>query len=134
MKRAKERMKMLMATRLGTRDFEPAKAFYDQIAALLGAKKIIERPGLVGYKGEKGEAFLLGTPLAGEATSGNGTMVSFVAPDRATVAAVHAKALELGGTCEGEPGPRGLDGTGFYAAYFRDLDGNKILVGGLGIS
>jgi predicted lactoylglutathione lyase len=35
---------------------------------------------------------------------------------------VHAKALELGGTDEGAPGPRG---DGFYAAYFRDLDGNK---------
>lgn len=37
--------------------------------------------------------------------------------------AVHAKALELGGTDEGAPGPRGEQ---FYAGYFRDLDGNKL--------
>ncbi len=36
---------------------------------------------------------------------------------------LHAKALELGGTDEGAPGP---SGDGFYAAYFRDLDGNKL--------
>jgi hypothetical protein len=33
-------------------------------------------------------------------------------------------ALNLGGTDEGAPGPRG--GDGFYAGYFRDLDGNKL--------
>ena len=38
------------------------------------------------------------------------------------VDAVHAKALELGGTDEGAPGPRGEQ---IYAGYFRDLDGNK---------
>lgn len=37
---------------------------------------------------------------------------------------LHAKALELGATDEGAPGPRG-DG-GFYAGYFRDPDGNKL--------
>ena len=35
----------------------------------------------------------------------------------------HAKALELGGTDEGAPGLRFGN---FYAAYFRDLDGNKL--------
>ena len=36
-----------------------------------------------------------------------------------------AKALALGGSDEGAPGDRG---DGFYAAYFRDLDGNKLNV------
>jgi predicted lactoylglutathione lyase len=40
------------------------------------------------------------------------------------VDAFYTKALELGAVCEGKPGPRGLDG--FYAGYFRDLDGNKL--------
>ena len=39
------------------------------------------------------------------------------------VDALHAKALELGGTDEGAPG---LRGDNFYAGYFRDLDGNKL--------
>ena len=37
--------------------------------------------------------------------------------------ALHKKALALGGKDEGAPGPRG---DGFYAGYFRDLDGNKL--------
>jgi predicted lactoylglutathione lyase len=39
---------------------------------------------------------------------------------------LYAKALALGGTDEGPAGPRGL--AGFYAGYFRDLDGNKLNV------
>ena len=38
---------------------------------------------------------------------------------------MHARALELGGTDEGAPGERW---PGFYAGYFRDLDGNKLNV------
>ena len=43
------------------------------------------------------------------------------------VDAVHAKALELGGKCEGPPGVRGPGSERVYAAYFRDLDGNKLM-------
>ena len=35
-------------------------------------------------------------------------------------------ALELGGIDEGPPGLRAEGGEGFYAAYFRDLDGIKL--------
>jgi predicted lactoylglutathione lyase len=37
--------------------------------------------------------------------------------------ALHRKALQLGAKDEGPAGPRG---EGFYAGYFRDLDGNKL--------
>jgi predicted lactoylglutathione lyase len=57
------------------------------------------------------------------ATVGNGVMVSLAASSKAQVDALHRKALELGGKDEGAPGPRG---DGFYAGYFRDLDGNKL--------
>jgi len=123
---------MLSVARYGTRDLERAKLFYDEIAALLGARRAFERPELVAYKGAEGGMFLVGKPFAGEASVGNGTQVGFGAKNRATVNAVHAKALELGGTCEGPPGVRGPDPNGFYGAYFRDLDGNKVLVSSFG--
>ena len=44
---------------------------------------------------------------------------------RDKVNALHKKALALGGKDEGAVGPRG---DGFYAGYFRDLDGNKLNV------
>ena len=58
------------------------------------------------------------------ATVGNGVMVAIAVDSQEKVIALYDKAIELGGTDEGPPGPRG--DSGFYAAYFRDLDGNKL--------
>ncbi len=52
-------------------------------------------------------------------------MIAIVVDSRDKVDAFHAKALELGGSDEGEPGQRMEN---FYAGYFRDLDGNKLNV------
>jgi catechol 2,3-dioxygenase-like lactoylglutathione lyase family enzyme len=112
---------MLTVGRYGTRDLDRAGSFYDAIAGLLGAGRAFERPGLIAYKGADGAMFLIGEPLAGDASVGNGTQMGFAAPSRATVNAVYAKALELGGADPDDP-------NGFYGAYFRDLDGNKITV------
>ena len=61
------------------------------------------------------------------ATVGNGVMPALVVDSRDKVDALHAKALELGGSCEGAPGLRSEEGPqAFYGAYFRDLDGNKL--------
>ena len=57
------------------------------------------------------------------ATVGNGVMVAIAVDTPDKVDALHARALELGGSDEGAPGPRGEQ---FYAGYFRDLDGNKL--------
>ena len=57
------------------------------------------------------------------ATVGNGVMVAIAVDSPEKVDAIHARALELGGSDEGAPGPRGEQ---FYAGYFRDLDGNKL--------
>lgn len=119
---------MLSVGRYGTRDLERAKTFYDAIAEILGASRVFDRPEVVGYRGPDGGTFLIGKPFAGEATVGNGSQLGMAAPSRAAVDAVHAKALELGGSCEGAPGIRGDDPNGFYGAYFRDLDGNKLVV------
>ena len=64
-------------------------------------------------------------PFDGNAASvGNGVMVALVVDSHEKVDALHQKAMDLGGKDEGAPGPRG--DSGFYAAYFRDLDGNKL--------
>jgi predicted lactoylglutathione lyase len=52
-------------------------------------------------------------------------MVGLLVDSREKVDRVHGKALELRGKDEGAAGPRG---EGFYAGYFRDLDGNKLNV------
>ena len=50
-------------------------------------------------------------------------MAAFAAKDKAQVDRIHKLALDLGGRCEGPPGQRNPH---FYAAYFRDPDGNKL--------
>jgi catechol 2,3-dioxygenase-like lactoylglutathione lyase family enzyme len=119
---------MLRNTRYGTRDLARARTFYDAVAGILGASRMFDRDNLSAYQGPEGGMFTIGLPLAGEATVGNGTQVVFDAPSREAVEAAHAKALELGGKDEGAPGFRGPQEIGFYAAYFRDPDGNKIMV------
>ena len=59
------------------------------------------------------------------AVPGNGNMVALSAPSPDVVQKVHALALANGGSDEGAPGERM---PGFYGAYFRDLDGNKVCV------
>ena len=64
-------------------------------------------------------------PFDGQpATIGNGSMVALQAKDADQVRRLYEIALANGGVDEGAPGPRGDDG--FYAAYFRDPDGNKL--------
>ncbi len=110
---------------LGTNDLERGARFYDALAAELGVGRMMEWPKAIAWGAPGGGAGIgLTQPFDGNAASvGNGVMVALEAKDRAQVDRLHAVALEHGGTCEGPPGPRG---EGFYAAYFRDPDGNKL--------
>ena len=110
---------------VGTNNLPKAAAFYDAICKELGVGRMMENDQFVAW-GVAGGAPGIGVTKphdGGRATVGNGTMVALAATDRAQVDRVHALALSLGGGDEGAPGDRG---GGFYAAYFRDLDGNKL--------
>lgn len=110
---------------VGVSDLDKSAAFYDSLFSEIGAGRIMEMDGFVvwGTAMDK-PAFSICKPHNGEAcNSGNGNMTALVVKDSDQVAKLYNKALELGGSCEGEPGPRGEGG--FYAGYFRDLDGNK---------
>ncbi len=117
---------MIAYTTIGTNDLDRAARFYDELLAVIGGKRMMEEPGYFIAYGNSKEGAGLGVTVPFDkqpATVGNGTMVALEAKDRAQVDALYAKALELGGTDEGAPGERF---PGFYAAYFRDLDGNKL--------
>lgn len=110
---------------LGTNNLDKAKAFYDAVLAKVGAARTMDFGNSQAYGTAPDKPMLaIGTPENGApATFGNGTMMGLAAPSRAAVDATHAEALAQGGTCGGPPG---LRGDTFYAAYFRDLDGNKL--------
>ena len=98
---------MLTGARVGTHDIKRAIAFYDAVAGALGAARAIDRHGLAGWRGAAGELFMVGIPRDGETCVGNGSQLMFAAQSRDAVDTAHARALEMGGTCEGPPGPRG---------------------------
>ena len=111
---------------LGTRDFDRACAFWDSLAPDLGGKKLFPTPQGVMYRLGAGPMIMVTRPYNGEdSTPGNGNMLAINVDAEEDVARIYDKALSLGATCEGKPGPRGAFGE---FAYFRDLDGNKIAV------
>jgi catechol 2,3-dioxygenase-like lactoylglutathione lyase family enzyme len=117
---------MIGYTTFGSSDLARSGAFYDPIAAELGARRLFEDEHLILWG--RGGAGMLGaiTPHdKGAPSIGNGVMVALAARDPEQVRKVHALALSMGGPNEGDPGMR----TGaFYGAYFRDPDGNKLAV------
>ncbi len=112
---------------LGTNKFDDAAKFYDALLGELGAGRFMETDSFIAWStGAKSPAISICKPNDGnEATVGNGVMVAISVDSSAKVDAMHAKALELGGSDEGAPGARSDT---FYAGYFRDLDGNKLNV------
>ena len=115
---------------LGTNDLEKATAYYDALFGSIGIGRFMEEEGyFVAWAPEPNAPSVAVTnPFNKEpATVGNGTMVALFMESPEKVDAFHKKALELGGSNEGDPGFRPAENTsGFYAGYFRDLDGNKL--------
>lgn len=112
---------------LGTNDIKKAVDFYDQLLGTIGAGRFMETEQFVAWATAPDQPGISVTvPFNGQAaTVGNGNMVAITMDSAEKVDVFYKKAIELGATCEGEPGPRG-EIPGFYAGYFRDLDGNKL--------
>ena len=111
---------------IGTNDFDAATAFYDGLFGEMGGKRLFPTPHGLMYRVGDGAMVMVTRPYDEKpAVASNGGMLAFAVDSKDQVAKAHAKALALGGKCEGEPGPRGEWGD---FAYFRDLDGNKIAV------
>ena len=108
----------------GTNDLARAVRFFGVLMDDMGASKVYESESSAGWGWGIGTPmFIVSKPYdKNAATVGNGSMVSFDVESKEKVDNLYAKVLELGGSSEGAPG---LRGDTLYAAYFRDLDGNK---------
>jgi catechol 2,3-dioxygenase-like lactoylglutathione lyase family enzyme len=118
---------MIGYTTLGTNDFARACSFYDSLLAEVGGSRMMEEGDFVAWAspGEGGALCVIRPHDGKAATVGNGVMAAIAAESAEQVDRVYARAMSLGATDEGPPGPRG---EGFYAGYFRDPDGNKLNV------
>jgi predicted lactoylglutathione lyase len=115
---------MLGYITLGTNNLTKSAAFYDALAKELGASRAMETEKFIAWGAPNSAMLFLIKPADGNAaTVGNGVMAALPAKDSGQVDRIYKLAISLGAKDEGPPGDRG---GGFYAAYFRDLDGNKL--------
>ncbi|KOF20883.1 lactoylglutathione lyase [Ensifer adhaerens] len=120
---------------VGCSDLGRATLFYDAVLEPLG---LVQRPVTPDggpasscwiAPGQALPRFYVYEPFdRNPASVGNGSMVAFLAPASAAVDRAYAAGLAAGGTDEGAPGPRPHYGDGYYGAYLRDPDGNKVHV------
>jgi len=111
---------------IAVRDLDKSARFYQAVLGAIGYEQLETRPHTVGF-GKKYPEFWINlraamTPVAGDCGAHVGLRV------RATelVDAFHAAALEAGGSCDGAPGLRPQHGDGYYSAFIRDPDGNRV--------
>ncbi|WP_332653562.1 VOC family protein [Brevundimonas sp.] len=112
---------------VGVTDLHRAGVFYDAVLAVVGARRIMEHGAGIGY-GRTFPEFWANLPRdhRGVAVAGVGAHVCFNASDPEAVVAFHEAGLEAGGYSDGAPGPRPEYAPGYYAAFLRDPDGNKV--------
>ena len=111
---------------IGTNNKEAAEAFYDSLFEQINAIKFPANDRITMWMSEDGSKVILAIAIpydGGTASHGNGTMKAIPLDSHEAVNDMYAKAMELGATYDGEPGPRAGN---FYGAYVYDLDGNKL--------
>ena len=108
------------------RDLAAATRFYEAVLGALGFTALERRPATVGFGKQYAEFWI---NLRGDlqpASANSGAHVCFRARSTELVDAFHAAALSHGGASDGAPGLRPQHGEGYYAAFIRDPDGNRI--------
>ena len=121
---------MIAYTMVGTGDLDRARRFYDAVFAALDRTRCYSDDQVTAWGDPADDSvprFFAGYPFDGGAAGvGDGTMTAFRVDDAPRIDRLHAIALAMGGSSEGAPGPRPQYSDGFYAAYVRDPDGNKL--------
>ncbi len=121
---------MIVYTMVGTKDLDQAVRFYDPLFTQMGMIQVWRDDNSASWGNEankRAPRYSVGYPFDGaDASVGNGVMTAFQVPEAAQVDRLYEMAIQAGARGEGEPGLRPQYGDGFYAAYLRDLDGNKL--------
>jgi len=111
---------------VAVRDLDASARFYDAVLGALGMAKLEARPATVGFGKNYPEFWINLRKGLAPVPPESGAHVCFRARSAELVDAFHAAALAAGGASDGAPGLRPHHGDGYYAAFIRDLDGNRI--------
>ncbi|MBX9826733.1 MAG: VOC family protein [Xanthobacteraceae bacterium] len=111
---------------IAVRDLAAAARFYEAVLATLGYQKLADRPATIGFGKKYPEFWLNERRNMAPVDADSGAHICLRARDVETVQAFHTAALTAGGTSDGAPGPRSGQIGGYYAAFIRDPEGNRI--------
>jgi catechol 2,3-dioxygenase-like lactoylglutathione lyase family enzyme len=111
---------------LGVADLDRAARFYQAVLGAIGFAKLEVRPATIGFGKRYPEFWLNHRPIMAPVPADTGVHVCVRARSSEAVDAFHAAALAAGGSCDGPPGVRPHRTGGYYAAFVRDLDGNRV--------
>jgi catechol 2,3-dioxygenase-like lactoylglutathione lyase family enzyme len=111
---------------IAVRDLAGCGRFYEAVLAALGHTKLVTRPGSIGFGKKYPEFWLNERAVMTPADADTGTHICFRAAGTVAVDAFHIAAVQGGGRSDGAPGPRQATMGGYYAAFIRDPEGNKI--------
>jgi catechol 2,3-dioxygenase-like lactoylglutathione lyase family enzyme len=111
---------------LGVADLDRAARFYEAALGAIGFAKLEVRPATIGFGKRYPEFWLNHRAAMPRVAADTGVHVCLRAPTTAAVDAFHQAALAAGGSCDGAPGLRKHRTGGYYAAFVRDLDGNRV--------
>ena len=113
---------------IAVRDLERSTRFYATVLGTIGMTKLRTWAASSGFGKSYPEFWLNHRPGQAPLAADNGVHICLRARGIDAVDAFHAAALRAGGTSDGAPGPRPEYNENYYAAFIRDLDGNRIEV------
>ncbi|HEX2297018.1 MAG TPA: VOC family protein [Pseudonocardiaceae bacterium] len=105
-------------------DLSASAAFYDAVLAPLGGQRVLDFGEAIGFGIPPNPDFWLSPQLAGEGV--NELHIAFTAPDRETVRAFFAAAVDAGAEVLHEPRIWPEYHPNYYGAFVRDPDGNNV--------
>ncbi len=111
---------------IGVADLDTSAAFYEAVLGTLEMTCLVRREATVGFGKRYPEVWLNHRPGMSPLPASTGTHICLRARTEEAVRAFHAAALANGGSDDGAPGPRSAAMTDYFAAFIRDLDGNRL--------
>jgi catechol 2,3-dioxygenase-like lactoylglutathione lyase family enzyme len=111
---------------IAVRDLERAPRFYEAVLGAIGYAKLEVRPHTIGFGKTYPEIWLNLRASMAPHPDDSGAHVALRVRSTELVDAFHAAALAAGGTSDGAPRLRPQHGEGYYAAFIRDSDGNRV--------
>jgi catechol 2,3-dioxygenase-like lactoylglutathione lyase family enzyme len=111
---------------VSVRDLGKATRFYEAVLGAIGHRRLETRARTVGFGKEYPEFWINLRAAMAPVADDCGTHVALRVRAAELVDAFHAAALKSGGESDGTPGLRPQHGQGYYAAFVRDPDGNRI--------